>query len=312
MALATWTRRHGQEGADARERITYSPTPGHRMVRLAGVEPATLGLVENMGFRKRSGARRRKGIRRGRPPGFSSGGSLQLSYRRTPAPSDVDVEGVPRAYFFFESCLISSQSTKQSKWRKKASCPPSVSGSSTIICSSSIASPQAAQWAPSPGPATNLAARVRGSRPSSSFSRMSRSEVALSTQRLTLPRTPLLRPEWWARSYPNESKRETDGRGLERLCPSDACGHRRRALAEHLSRVHDEPPAPPAVRRLYDAERRIRDEIAELGDKIVEALDTEKTSGTEAHLTPNLTRNDPDRCFGRLSQRSSWDSCSMR
>src|SRR5436309_11639384 len=32
MALATWTRRHGQEGADARERITYSPTG------LAGLE----------------------------------------------------------------------------------------------------------------------------------------------------------------------------------------------------------------------------------------------------------------------------------
>jgi len=44
------------------------------------------------------------------------------------------------------------------------------------------------------------------------------------------------------------------------------------SLANHLSLEHNLPPPSDAQRAQYDAERRIRDEITELGEKITEAV----------------------------------------
>ncbi len=55
-------------------------------------------------------------------------------------------------------------------------------------------------------------------------------------------------------------------------CAHCAIPMRTDSLANHLSLEHNLPPPPDAERAQYDAERRIRDEITELGEKITEAV----------------------------------------
>ena len=55
-------------------------------------------------------------------------------------------------------------------------------------------------------------------------------------------------------------------------CAHCAIPMRTDSLANHLSLEHNLPPPSDAQRAQYDAERRIRDEITELGEKITEAV----------------------------------------
>jgi len=55
-------------------------------------------------------------------------------------------------------------------------------------------------------------------------------------------------------------------------CAHCAISMRTDSLANHLSLEHNLPPPSDAQRAQYDAERRIRDEITELGEKITKAV----------------------------------------
>ena len=60
--------------------------------------------------------------------------------------------------------------------------------------------------------------------------------------------------------------------GISGVTRCSHCGvaSRTESLADHLSLEHNLPPPPDALRRQYEAERRITVEISDLGDKIAE------------------------------------------